>query len=191
MRLTLSCTTYSKPETVHAVTSTHILESESQQCLLSDRIESILTIQSSQCHHLKQQSSPTNLVQVHKAAMSDHEQTQCVADFNTVMQRHGYFNMRTTSYIHACAFHNIKSLVSENLNSYSSDNTGPATTTIYARKTDSDSTMHDYSKQHTLRTAIPTSLNYIDSDDYSTTESKQFDPGIGVVLHLTTDLSLT
>ena len=133
MRLTLSCTTYSKPETVHAVTSTHILESESQQCLLSDRIESILTIESSQCPQLMQQLSPTNLVLVHKATMSDHEQTQCVADLNTVMLRHGYFNMRTTSTIHACAFHNVKSLVSESLHSYSSDNTGPplATTTIY------------------------------------------------------------
>ena len=125
--------------------------------------------------------------------MSDHEQTQCVADLNTVMLRHGYFNMRPTSTIHACAFHNIKSLVSESLHSYSSDNTGPAlaTTTIHARKTDSDSTMHDYSQQHTLLSAIPTSLNYIDSDNYYTTASKQFDPGIGVVLHLTTDLSLT
>ena len=177
----------------HAVTSTHILESESQQCLLSDRIESILTIQSSQCPQLMQQSSPTNLVQLHKATMSDHEQTQCVADLNTVMLRHGYFNMRTTSTIHACAFHNIKSLVSESLHSYSSDNTGPAlaTTTIYARQTDSDSTTHSFSQQHSSLTAIPTSPNYIDSDNYSTTESKQFDPGIGVVLHLTTDLSLT
>ena len=131
----------------HTITSTHILlESESHQCLLSDQIESILTIQSSQCPQLMQQPSPTKLVQVHRATMSNHEQIQCVADLNAVMLRDGHCSMRITSTILACEFHIIKTLVGGNLHSYSSDNTGPtlATNSIYARKTDSDSTMHNY-----------------------------------------------
>ena len=163
----------------HTSTSEYVSLLEIQNCSLFDRMETFVTIEdlhghSSQFRQELEQSSPTKLTKRHKTVISNNEQQEYASDFNTTELGYCYLDNGTTTAMYACLSSTVQAGGLFKLSGL--DTTMCDSMTVYANVKNS------YYLQHLPPIFRQTSYSHQNSDNYSTAQSKTFDPGIGVVV---------